>query len=90
MAYTLKDLTINYAKYYVSNSATASDAQGDLICNMKTVTHTNKGKEKVMDTSDGNFQQNLLSNRTLPIVFPKMNPRIDNMIAPIGGGCQIL
>ena len=29
-----------------------------------------------------------MSNRTLPIVFPTMNPRIYNKIAPIGGASQ--
>ena len=43
-----------------------------------------------MDTSNRNFQQKLLSNRTLPIVVPTMNLRIDNRIAPIGGASQTL
>ena len=55
---TLKDFTINNAKYYASNSATASDAQGDLTRNLKTVTHTSNRKEKLTDTSNGNFEQN--------------------------------
>ena len=59
---TLKDLTINNAEYYASNSATASDAQGDLTRDPKTVTHTSNRKEKVTGTSNGYFEQKLLSN----------------------------
>ena len=44
LADTLKDLTIKNAKYYVSNSANASGAQGNLTRNPKTVTHTRNGK----------------------------------------------
>ena len=85
LADTLKDLTINDSEYYVSNSATANDAKGDPASDRKTVTHTSDRKGKVMDNSNGNFQQNLLSNWTLPVVVPEMNPRIDDRIAPIGG-----
>ena len=53
----LKYLTINNAKYYASNSATASDTQGDFTRDPKTVTHTSNGKEKVMDNSNGDFEQ---------------------------------
>ena len=90
MAYTLKDLTINYAKYYVSNSATATDAKGNPTRNPKTFTHTSDRKGKVTDTSNGNLQQNLLSNQTLFVVVPTINPRIDNKVAPIGGASQTL
>ena len=39
----VKNLKINNAKYYKSNTATASDAQGNLICNPETITHTGNG-----------------------------------------------
>ena len=39
----VKYLTTNESKYYVSNSANASDAQSNLTCNPKTVTNTSKG-----------------------------------------------
>ena len=76
----LKDLTINDAKYYKSDTATAGNAKGDPTRDLKTVTHIRNGNEKVTDTSNGNFEQKLLSNRTLPVVAPTMNPRIDHMI----------
>ena len=53
----LKYLTINNAKYYVSNSATASDAQVNLTHNPKTLTHISNRKETFMNTSNGNFGQ---------------------------------
>ena len=83
-------MTINDAEYYVSNSATVNDAKGDLASDPKTVTHTRDAKGKVADTSNIIFQQKLLSNRTLPVVVPVMDPRIDNMIAPIGWASQTL
>ena len=90
LADKLKDLTINDAQYYVSNSATANDAKGDPASDPKTVTHTSDGKGKVMDTINGNSQQKILSNRTLPVVVPTMNLRIDNRIVPIVGDFQTL
>ena len=87
---TLKDLTINDAEYYVSNSATANDAKGDSSSDPKTVTYTSDGKGKVRDTSNGKFQQTLLSNHTLPAVYLAMNPRIDDRIATIGGASETL
>ena len=86
----LKDLTINDATCYVSKSATTSDTQGDLTCDTNTVTHTSNVKEKIVDTSNRNFEQQLLSNRTLPLFVPMMNLRIDNRIALIGGVSQTL
>ena len=86
----VNNLTINDAEYHESNTATASDAQGDLTHNPKTVTHTSNGKETFSDTSNGDCEQKILSNRTLPIVVPTMNPRIDNKISPIGGASQTL
>ena len=66
---TLKNLTINNAEYYVSNSATTIDAKGDSASNSKTVTHTSDEKGKVTDTSNGNLQQTLFSNQTLSVFF---------------------
>ena len=43
LAYILKDLTINDAKFYELNTETASDAQGDITRDLKTVTHTSNG-----------------------------------------------
>ena len=51
----LKNLTINEAKYYESDTETASDAQGDPTHDSKTVTHTSNGNEKVTDTRNGSF-----------------------------------
>ena len=42
----VNNLTINNAKYYESNTATASDAQGDLTRNPETVTPTINGNFK--------------------------------------------
>ena len=43
----VKKLTINDTKYYESNTATASDAQGNLTQNKETFTHTsNRNFEK--------------------------------------------
>ena len=52
----LKDFTTNHVKYYVSNSATASDTQGDLTHDPKTVTYTSNEEEKYTDSSNGNFE----------------------------------
>ena len=90
LAEMLLDLTINNAEYYASNSDTASDAQGDLTRDTNTVTYTRNGKEKVTNTSNGNFEQNLLIKRTLPVVIPTMNPRIKDRIAPTGRDSQTL
>ena len=56
LADVLKYLTINNSKYYASNSGTASDAQGNITHDPKTVTHTSNSKEKVTDTSNRNFE----------------------------------
>ena len=90
LEYTLKYLTINDAEYYISNSATENDEKDDPASDPKTVTHTSDGKGKVMDTRNGKLQQKILSNRILPVVVPKMNPRIDNRIAPIVGASQTI
>ena len=36
--------------------------------------------KKVTHTSNGNFEQTLLSNRTIPVVVPSMKPRIQQRI----------
>ena len=90
MAGTLKILTIKNAGYYASKSATASDAQGDLTCDLKTVTDTSNMKEKITDTSNGNYEQKLLINRTLPVVVLMTKPRIEDRIAPIVGDSQAI
>ena len=45
---------------------------------------TDENKRKVTDNSKGDFQQKLLSNRTLPIITTKIDPRIDDRIATSG------
>ena len=75
-------LTINYFDYYGSNTDTASDAQDDFTRNLETVTHTSNWNETVTHTSNRDFEQNLLSNRTVPVVFLTMNPSINQRIAP--------
>ena len=57
----VKNLTIYDAEYYESNTATSSDAQVDLTRNPETVNHT----------SNGNFEQKLLSYHTIPILSPQ-------------------
>ena len=79
----VNNLTINDAKYYESNTATASDVQGYLTRNPETFTHTINGNETVIHTSNGGFEQKLLSNRTIPVLPLSMNPGIDQGIAPI-------
>ena len=86
----MKYLKINDAKYYISETVTVSDAQGDPRCDSKTATHTRNGKEKVKNTSNENFEQKLLSNWNLLIVTLTMNPRIDPKIVPIVTAPQTL
>ena len=83
MVDAVNKLTINDSKYYESNKSTAIDTQGDLTRNMEIVTHTSNANETVTDTSNGKFEQKILSDRTIPVVVLKMNPRIDQRIAPI-------
>ena len=90
LADAVKYLTTNESKYYVSNSANSSDTQGNLTCNVKTVTHTNNEKEMVTYTSNDNFEQKSLSNRTLTVFVLMFKSRIDYMIAPIGADSQAL
>ena len=51
----VKNLTVNDAKYYESNVATASDAKGDLTRNTETVTHNTHWNETVTHTSNRDF-----------------------------------
>ena len=60
---TLKDLTINDAKYYEPNTATKIDAQGDLTHNAETVIHTINGNETVTHISNRDFAQKLLNQQ---------------------------
>ena len=69
----MKNLTINDGKYHESNTATASDAQGNLKRNPETVTHT----------SNGNSEEKVLSYQNIPVLPPLKNPGIDQCIAPI-------
>ena len=87
---TLKELTINDAEYYVSNSVNANDTKGEPAGNPKTFTHTIDVEGKVTDTSNGILQHKLLSKRTLPVVVLTMNPSIENRIAIIGGDYRTL
>ena len=61
----------------------ASDAQGDPTYDPRTVTRTSNSNEKVTKTSNRNIKQKLLSNLTLPVLVPTMNPRIEQRIATI-------
>ena len=83
LADALNDLTINDAKYDESDTATSSDSQDDSTRDPKTVTHTSNGKGKVSDTSNGNFEHKILSNRTLPVVVPTTKPNIEQRIVLI-------
>ena len=79
----VKQFTINDAKYYDSNTATTSDAQGDLTCYLDAVTHTSNWNEIVIYTSNRIFEQNLLFNWTIPVSPLEMNTGIDQVIVPI-------
>ena len=83
LVHIVNNLTINDARYYEPNTVTASDTQGDLTRNPETSTHTSNGNETVIHTINGNFEQKLLSNRTIPIVPPAINPGIDQWITSI-------
>ena len=59
LAETLKELTINDAGYYVSDSANTNDAKGNPERNPKTVTHTGGGKKiNITYTSNGICNKN--------------------------------
>ena len=66
-----------------SNTATASDAKGDLTHNPETFTHSRSVNETTNHTSNTNSEQHSLINRTIPVVALMMNPKIEQMIAPI-------
>ena len=69
---SIKSLTIDDAEYFESNTATASDAQGNLTSHPETVTHA----------SNIIFEQKLLSCRTIPILPPPTNLGIASIILP--------
>ena len=79
----LNYLTINEAKYYESDTAIASDSQGDPTHDPETVTHNSNRNEKVTHTSNRSFGHKLLSDRTIPVVVTKIDPSIDQRIATI-------
>ena len=83
MVDAVRNLTINYAKYYKSNTATANGAQGDHTYNPETVTHTRNGNETANHTINRNSELQILINWTIPVVVLMMNPKIEQMIAPI-------
>ena len=70
----VNNLIINDARYYESNTTTASDAKGDLTRNLETVTHTRNGNETANHTSNRNSEQQLLINWTILVVVLMMNP----------------
>ena len=67
----IKILKINDAKCYESKTATASNSQGDLTRNTKTVPHTR----------NGNFEQRVSSYRTIPVLHLLTNTGIDQGVA---------
>ena len=71
LAETLKDLTINDAEYYVSESENKNDTKGDPASDPKTVTHTtDRKKRNGTDTSNGFF------NKTYLVTGPsRLSPR---------------
>ena len=75
---TLKGLTINDDEYYHSGK---NDAEGHPASDPKVAAHTSDGKKRTFtDTSNGNLQQKLLINQTLPIITTTIDPRIQDMI----------
>ena len=89
LAETLKGLTLdstsnNYA-YYNSEK---SDTEGDPKSYTVVDTHTRGGKKRKVtdtDTTNGNYPQKLLINRTLPMIIPTIEPRIVDGIAASRG-----
>ena len=79
----VKNLTINDVGYYESDTATTWDAKGNITRNPETVTPTSNGNKPVTHTRNSNFEK-ILSNQTIHVVVPTMNPSIDQSIAPIG------
>ena len=79
-AETLKGLKISDAGYNESESDNTKHAKGDPASDSKIAIHTSDGKKrKVTDTSNGYFQQELLSNRTPLIITTVVEPRIEDM-----------
>ena len=83
LEYALKYLTINDAKYYESDTDTASDAQDDITKNMETFTHPRNSNETVTHTSNEIFEKKLFSNHIIPVFSPVMNLGVEQGIAPI-------
>ena len=82
----LKDLTINDAEYYISDSANVNDAKGGPTSNPKAITHNSDGKKrKVTYTSNRILQQKILSSQTFSIITTTMDPRIRSMVTTSGG-----
>ena len=81
----IKGVTINDTRYYDSESANANDSKVDPARNPKIATQTSDGKKgKVTDTRNGDLQQKLLSNQTLPIITITMDPHIDDGVTTCG------
>ena len=57
-----------------------SYAQGDLAPILETVTCTSNSNETATHTSNKNFEQKILSNLTIPVVFLTMNLRIEKVL----------
>ena len=70
---TIKNMRINNAIYYESDTPTTSNIQGNHTRNLKTVTHTRKGI----------FEKKKLSYQTILILPHTKNPGIDQVIAVI-------
>ena len=77
---TVNNLIINDSEYYESNTATASDTQGNLTHNPETVTHT----------ININFEQKILSYQNIPVLPPPTNPGIYQGVGPIIFAPQML
>ena len=69
----VNNLTINYYKYYESNTATASYSQVNLTRNPETVNHT----------ININVEQKLFSYQIIPVLPPPTNPGTDQGIEEI-------
>ena len=64
---TIKDVKVNDAEYYESNTAKESSVQGYTTLNPEKVTHTSNRNETVTHNRNGNFEAKLFS------VVPTMN-----------------
>ena len=63
----------------------ANYAKDDPVSDPKVATHTSDGKKrKVTDNSNRDFQQTILSNRTLLIITITIDPHIGNRVATSG------